>query len=119
MIPFFVAQWKTLIAAAIAALASVYLLYCPLPRPFQIAAFILILALTAWAAFDAYQTDRTIKANIGNWWEPLTPQQVDDLAKEVGTLEKRRISIMYENAQGKELASSIAEAFVKGVLFAQ
>ncbi len=54
-----------------------------------------------------------ISQTIGAKWPPLTKDQSERLTAAVATLSKRRIQVMYANQLGKELAQSIADAFVK------
>jgi hypothetical protein len=52
-----------------------------------------------------------IRRTVGSEWAPLTKSEVQNLSREVASIEKRRIQVMYLNAYGKDLAQSIADAF--------
>jgi hypothetical protein len=55
--------------------------------------------------------EKTVRLAIGQAWIPLTQQQIANLASRLKQIPKGRAQIMYENALGKELATSIFEAF--------
>jgi hypothetical protein len=55
--------------------------------------------------------EETIKRSVGSPWKPLAYPEVQALARGLAAIEKRRVQVMYENFQGKELARTIADAF--------
>jgi glucose-6-phosphate-specific signal transduction histidine kinase len=55
--------------------------------------------------------EETVRRSVGSPWKPLTYREVQDLAQALRAIEKRRVQVMYENFQGKELARTIADAF--------
>ena len=52
-----------------------------------------------------------IKRTIGSAWTPLTKHQIQALTRELVGIEKRCITIMFKNAQGRDLARTLTEAF--------
>jgi hypothetical protein len=63
------------------------------------------------AATKIQRLEETVKRSVGAPWKPLSYGEVQALARELRTLEKRRVQVMYENFQGIELARTIADAF--------
>lgn len=63
------------------------------------------------AAAKIQTLEETRKRTVGSPWRPLSYGEVQALARELRAIEKRRVQVMYENFQGRELARTIADAF--------
>ncbi|SCB37649.1 hypothetical protein GA0061098_1007157 [Bradyrhizobium shewense] len=63
----------------------------------------------AKAKIDALE--QTLKVTVGAKWDPLSGSQISFLTSRLKDIQKSRVSVMYENALGKELAQNIFEAF--------
>jgi hypothetical protein len=55
--------------------------------------------------------EKIVKTAIGSNWTALTGREVEALSAAVAAIEKRRVLVMYQNAYGKALARTIADAF--------
>src|SRR5882762_3105406 len=60
------------------------------------------------------QLENAANLVIGKRWQPLTYAEVSKLAEQLKPIvDQFRVSIMYENALGQDLAQTFADAFIK------
>jgi hypothetical protein len=55
--------------------------------------------------------NRVIAVTVGYDWKPLTEAQIEYLSKQLASLPKHRVQIMYLNQLGRKLAGSFYQAF--------